>query len=300
VLVRGLARVLPVVPRPLVERVARRYIAGERLEDALAVVRFLNAQGKAATVDVRGEAVAATDEARALAAEYAAVLRALAIESLDGDVSVKLTGFGLELDQDLAHECLTGVVREAAALGNRVEIDMEHATVVDETLEMYRELRAGGFDNVGIVLQAQLRRTVDDALAVAELQPFVRVCKGIYVEPPEVAYQGAETVRFNFLKTVEALLDGGSYVALATHDDVLLRDCLRLVRERGLPRDGYEVQMLLGVRPELGDALVREGHRLRVYVPYGARWYEYSLRRLKESPSVAGAVAREAVGRLLR
>ena len=176
---------------------------------------------------------------------------------------------------------------------------MEDSSCTDETLRLYRELREAGLDNVGIVLQAYLRRTLADIEALSDLTPNVRLCKGIYVEPEEIAYQGFDEVRENFVRALEALLEGGSYVGIATHDEWLIREGERLVREAGRLRGEYEFQMLLGVRPERGTQLVEQGHRLRIYVPYGEQWYAYSLRRLQENPKIAGYIASDTLGRLL-
>jgi proline dehydrogenase len=194
---------------------------------------------------------------------------------------------------------LRTVVADAAARRNFVRIDMEDSSTTDETLRLYRELREEGRDNIGVVLQATLRRTASDIAALADLKPSVRLCKGIYLEPPEIAYREYEAVRASYVRALEALLDVGSYVGIATHDEWLLDQARRIVAERGVKEDAYEFQMLLGVRPERGDALVREGHRLRIYVPFGRHWYEYSLRRLQENPSIAGYVATDTLGRLL-
>jgi proline dehydrogenase len=174
-----------------------------------------------------------------------------------------------------------------------VRIDMEDSSATDATLRLYRELRA---PNVGVVLQARLRRTLDDARGLEN----VRLCKGIYLEPEEIAYQDAEEIRDSFRSTLRVLLDQGSHVAIATHDEMLIEDALTQIRERGLSTDRYEFQMLLGVRAERGDELVRDGHRLRVYVPFGTHWYEYSVRRLQENPKIAGYVAADSFRRLVR
>jgi proline dehydrogenase len=176
---------------------------------------------------------------------------------------------------------------------------MEDSSTTDDTLRLYRELREEGHDNIGVVLQAMLRRTLSDVVALADLKPSVRLCKGIYLEPPELAYQDYEAVRASYVRALEALLDAGCYVGIATHDEWLLGEGRRLVAEHGLGRDDYEFQMLLGVRADRGDALVLEGHRLRIYVPFGRHWYEYSLRRLQENPRIAGYIATDTVGRLL-
>jgi proline dehydrogenase len=214
-------------------------------------------------------------------------------------VSVKLTALGLKLDYGLCRENLELVVSHAAESANFVRIDMEDSSTTEDTLRVYRDVRADGFDNVGIVLQAYMRRTLDDIESLADLVPNVRLCKGIYLEPPDVAYQEFEEVRANFVRALEALLDLGSYVGIATHDEWLLGDGERLVAAHGLGRDEYEFQMLLGVREALGDRLVRDGHRLRIYVPFGEHWYGYSLRRLQENPKIAGYIASDTVGRLL-
>jgi proline dehydrogenase len=295
---RAIVRVLPAVPRPVVKRLSSRYIAGSELADACRVVRRLNERGKLATIDVLGEEITTREQATALLEEYEDVFDTIEREGLDSNVSVKLTGLGLKLDRGLCRDNLAKLVRWAAERGNFVRVDMEDSSTTSDTLAVYRELRDEGLDNVGVVLQAYMRRTLDDVAALADLRPSVRVCKGIYVEPPEIAYQGYETVRFNFAEAVGALLDAGASVAVATHDEWVIAEALRLVDERGTPAERYEFQMLLGVREELGDELVREGHRLRVYVPFGRQWYEYSLRRLQENPKIAGYIAFDTLKRL--
>jgi proline dehydrogenase len=259
----------------------------------------LNAAGKMATVDVLGEEIHNAEEAEAISAEYRDVFETIDREALDANVSVKLTGLGLKLGYDLCRRNLESVVREAGERGNFVRIDMEDSTTTDDTLRLYRELREAGLDNVGIVLQARLRRSLRDVHALADLKPNVRLCKGIYLEPELIAYQGFEEIRDHFVRVLEELLKRGSYVAIATHDDYLLEQGKRLVAEAGLGRDDYEFQMLLGVRPPLGDRLVLDGHRLRIYVPYGNQWYAYSLRRLQENPKIAGYIAADTLGRLV-
>jgi proline dehydrogenase len=298
VLDRAIVRTLPVVPRAVVKRLSARYIAGVRLADACNVVRQLNEAGKEATLDVLGEEVASRDEAIALRDEYRRSLETVTEQGLDTNVSVKLTALGLKIDRDLCRENLTSLVRAAGERANFVRIDMEDSSTTTATLELYRGLREEGLANVGVVLQSCMKRTLGDVAALADLSPSVRVCKGIYVEPPDIAYQEDESVRLNFLDTVEALLDGGSYVGIATHDDWLIRETLALVERRGLAATAYEFQLLLGVRPDLGDELVREGHRVRIYVPFGRRWYEYSVRRLQENPKLAGYVAADVLKRL--
>ena len=273
ILDRAIVRALPAVPRQVVRRLSSRYIAGTTLAEACDVVRDLNAQGKEATLDVLGEEVTLREEAIGLRDAYRRALDTIEEDGLRSNVSVKLTALGLKLDRGLCLADLTAVVEEAARFGNFVRIDMEDSSTTSETLALYRQIREEGHDNLGVVLQAAMKRTLSDIGGLGDLRPNVRVCKGIYVEPPEIAYQEDEIIRLNFLDALEALFDIGSYVAIATHDDWLIGEALALVERRGLGRDDYEFQMLLGVRAELGDGLVREGHRLRIYVPFGRRWY---------------------------
>jgi proline dehydrogenase len=294
---RAVATVLPAVPRSLVQRVSAPYIAGPTLDDARRAVVGLNAAGKRATVDVLGEEVHNEEEARAIAAAYAEVLAAIDAGGLDASISVKLTGLGLKLDTGLCRSLLEGLVRDAGARGSFVRIDMEDATCVDDTLGLYRTLRHSGVDNVGIVLQAYLKRTLADIADLRDLAPSVRLCKGIYIEPASIAFQDHEVVRRSFVSCLEALLERGSRVAIATHDEMLIGESLSRVAALG--HDAYEFQMLLGVRESRADELVAAGHPLRVYVPFGQRWYEYSLRRLQENPQMAGVIARATVARAI-
>jgi len=290
---------LPAVPRPLVQKLSERYIAGPELKDARETVRHVSAEGKLATIDVLGEEITNEDEAAAIVRAYQDVFADIEHCGLDANVSVKLTALGLKLDYDLCRENLAVVVEDAKSRGNFVRIDMEDSSTTDDTLRLYRDLRERGRDNVGVVLQAMLRRTDDDIAALTDLKPSVRLCKGIYIEPPELAYQDFDEVRASYVRALDALLAGGSYVGIATHDEWLLDEGRRLVAEHELAPDAYEFQMLLGVRPELGTGLVREGHRLRIYVPFGRHWYEYSLRRLQENPKLAGYIAADTLGRLI-
>ena len=290
-------RVLPAVPRSVVRRVAAPYIAGATLDDARRVVAALNADGMSATVDVLGEEVGRPDEAGAMARAYHGVLAAIAVDGLAANVSLKLTGFGLHVDEELCRELVRGVVVDAEHRGIFVRIDMEDSSTTDATLELYRALRADGLAGVGIVLQAALRRTLADIAELAALAPSVRLCKGIYLEPESLAFQGFEEIRSSFVSCLDALLEAGCRVAVATHDEWLIDRTLE--RVDGLAPGRYELQMLLGVRVDRARRLVADGHPLRVYVPYGERWYEYSLRRLQENPKVAGYVARDLLARLV-
>ena len=295
----AIVRLLPAVPKPVVRRISSHYIAGEELDDALRVVLQLNHEGKLATVDVLGEEITEPEEAQAIAAAYREAFEAIERGRLDSNVSIKPTALGLKLGYELFRENLTEVVEHAASRGNFVRIDMEDSSTTDDTLRLYRELRAAGHHNVGVVLQARLKRTLADIAELADLKPNVRLCKGIYLEPPELAYRDFDSIRASFVHALEALLEAGCYVGIATHDEWLLEQGQRLVSTRGLGREDYEFQMLLGVRPALGDELVRGGHRLRIYTPFGKHWYAYSLRRLQENPKIAGYIAADTVGRFI-
>ena len=296
----ALVRFLPAVPKPVVQLFSSRYIAGATLTEAVDCVRELNDGGKMATVDVLGEEITREDEARAIAQAYDDVFAAIDAAGLDSNVSVKLTALGLDLSYELCRENLLDVVQTAAGYGNFVRIDMEDSSTTDQTLRLYRELREDGHDNLGVVLQARLRRTLDDIEALADLRPSVRICKGIYLEPGSIAFTDYETVRANFLRCLDALFDAGCYVGVATHDEWLIGEMLARIDRRGLQPPDYELQMLLGVREQRRDELVAEGHRLRVYVPFGEHWYGYSLRRLQENPAMAGTIAKATASRVLR
>jgi proline dehydrogenase len=295
---RAIVQLLPAVPRPVVRRLSSRYIAGSEVADAVRVVREQNALSKMATIDVLGEETRDRHEARVFADAYVEVLETIERERLDANVSIKPTGFGLRVGYDVCRENVIRAVGAAAARDNFVRIEMEDATTTDETLALYRELRDAGHENIGIVLQSSLRRTMNDVRALADLRPNIRIVKGIYIESQEDQFKDFEAVRANFVEILDALLAAGSYVAIATHDDWLLEQARERVRT--LPKPAYEFQMLLGVRGEVGDRLVADGHRFRIYVPFGRRWYEYSLRRLQENPKVAGYIAADTLGRLFR
>jgi proline dehydrogenase len=291
---RAVVRLLPAIPKPIVRKVSDRYIAGATLDDACRVVSKLNGQGKMATIDVLGEHLDRPDQAEALVREYDEVFDTIDQNGLDSNVSIKLTALGLAIDRDLALENAEEVVRHAAESGNFVRIDMEESDYTTQSLEIYRELRRRGYGNVGVVLQSRLRRTLRDIRSLADLKPNIRLCKGIYLEPELIAYQGYQEVRDNFVAALELLLKGGSYVGIATHDEWLIEQSL--ARVEGLRPDEYEFQMLLGVRPLRGDRLVRDGHRLRIYTPYGRHWHAYSMRRLKENPKIAGYILSDLFG----
>jgi proline dehydrogenase len=284
-------RTLPWVPRGLVRVFSTRYVAGEKLADALAVVRRLNAEGCMATLDVLGEDVTRLDETERTVEEYRRALDTIASEGVDSNVSVKLTALGLKIDPAECRRQFARILDAANRHGTFVRIDMEDSSVTEETIRIYFEAR-GRTEKVGLVLQAYMRRSAADTERAAAASANVRVCKGIYVEPPEIAFQGRAEIRASYAAMVDTLLGAGCYVGIATHDDVLVERALATIARLKLPREAYEFQMLLGVTPSLRRRLVAAGHRLRVYVPYGEAWYGYSMRRLKENPAIAGHIVK--------
>lgn len=293
---RLLVTTLPLVPKAIVGRVASRYVAGETLDAAVQTVRSLNAQGAMATIDVLGEEVHEREKAVAAVEEYIRVFDAISAQKLDSNVSIKPTLLGLKIDEGFCRDCIERIVAAAREHGNFVRIDMEDRTTTDATLRIYRDLHAR-YGNVGVVLQAYMRRTLRDIDGLPEQGANIRLCKGIYIEPREAAWKGYETVRANFVDALEKLILRGIYPAIATHDEYLACRAVALVDKHGLPRDRYEFQMLLGVDEELRRILIAGGHRLRVYVPYGRDWYPYSIRRLRENPEVARHVLRAMLSR---
>jgi proline dehydrogenase len=293
---RLLVTTLPFVPKAIVGRVAARYVAGSSLDDAVRVVRELNAARAMATLDVLGEEVKQKEKALQAVDEYIRVFQAIAEHRLDANVSIKLTLLGLKIDEGFCRDNVDRIATAAAAAGNFVRIDMEDHTTTDATLRIYRELHAR-HGNLGCVLQSYMRRTLRDIGELPAEKPNVRLCKGIYVEPRKVAWKGYDTVRLNYLIALEKLLANGVYTGIATHDEHLAAGAVGLLDRLGVPRDRYEFQMLLGVDEELRRILLDAGHRLRVYVPYGRDWYPYSMRRLRENPEVARHVLRAMLAR---
>jgi proline dehydrogenase len=283
---------LPFAPKALVKKFAWRYVAGETLEEMLETVRLLNQQGIMATVDLLGEFIHHPSEAKQAALEYKSVLEAIARERLDANISVKLTQMGLLLDKDLCYEIMEDLVSTAAKLRIFVRVDMEDSSCTSDTIALYMKLRRQ-YDNVGIVLQAYLRRTLQDArlimkdLSKIQSKGHFRLCKGIYVEPRKLAWKDHVLINKNFTLILEEMFKQEAYVGIATHNEALVWEALRLIDQHRLKKDEYEFQMLLGVDPELRTILLDSGHRLRLYVPFGKDWFAYCIRRLKENPSIA-------------
>jgi len=291
---KAIANSVPVIPRPIVRRISGRYMAGETLEEAISTVKRLNEEGCVATLDVLGEFITDEKDAAATLEHYERVVDALDEHDLESGISVKLTGLGLDLDEDLCRRNLEKIVVYAGERGRFVRVDMEDSARTAQTLEIVLEMRER-YENTGAVVQAYLRRSLKDVLRLAEAGVSVRLCKGIYVEPREIAYKGFDTVRQNFVLLMEDLMKADVYVGVATHDEYLVWHALRLAHQLGLTRDQYEFQLLLGVDDQLRRILVNAGHKVRVYVPFGEDWYEYSTRRLKENPKIARYVAKDFI-----
>jgi proline dehydrogenase len=294
---KAIASSVTIIPRPIVKRISSRYIAGENLEDAVATIQELDKEGCVATVDVLGE----TSENKAEAAEklqnYKRVLDALDEHDLESGISVKLTGLGLLFDEELCRTNLEEITEYAAERGRFTRVDMEDSPFTATTIQIVLDLHER-HDNVGAVIQAYMRRSLQDVVRLVEAGVTVRLCKGIYDEPRRIAYKNFHTVRHHYVVLLEELLRGGVYVGIATHDEHLVMHALRLIHQLKMPDDRYEFQMLLGVDEELRSILVESGYKVRVYVPFGKEWYEYSTRRLQENPKIARYVAQDVIGDL--
>jgi proline dehydrogenase len=286
---KAVVMALPLVPKPIVGFFSKRYIAGASRDEAFRVVRELHREGAMATLDILGEFISSLDQADANTRAYVDLVREVAAQRLaETNVSVKLTALGLLLDRSRCLSNMRALVGAAAETNGFVRIDMEDAQCTDATLAIYRTLRAEFPGRVGVVLQARLRRTIDDIDATTDAPANFRLCKGIYPEPRGIAYTDPEIIRSNFTLALTRMFERKAYVGIATHDERLVWEALRLVRQFGLTPAQYEFQMLLGVEEELRRILLAAGHRLRVYVPFGEEWHAYSVRRLRESPQIAG------------
>jgi proline dehydrogenase len=270
--------------------VAGRFVSGETCEDAMRASRTLNAKGMQVTLDFLGESVSDPAEARAARDEILSLLDRIRDAGVNASVSVKLTQLGLKVDPALAHENMQQILERARQRGNFVRIDMEESAVVDTTLDIYRRLRAEGYDNTGVVIQSYLYRSEADVRRLVAEGASIRLCKGAYMEPPDVAFPDKQDVDDNFVRLTELLLravvdDPDQFIAIATHDDKMIAATIDIAQELRLPANAYEFQMLYGIRRELQEALVAQGYRMRVYVPYGTAWYPYFMRRLAERPA---------------
>ena len=295
---KAISQILPFVPKPIVGFFAKTYIAGENLEDAVHVVKDLMAQGACATIDVLGEEVTEKEHALKVADMYHTVVQTINEEKLDSTVSIKLTHMGLKIDEDFCYDNVSDLLREAKKYNNLITIDMEDHTFTTGTLKMFKRLRKE-HENVGTVLQSYMRRTVSDVNDLLPIKPHLRICKGIYNEPREIAYKDDFTINQNFTYAIEKLLSNNSYVGVATHDERLVWEAFRIIDKYNLNKDQYEFQMLLGVDKQLRQIILNAGHKLRVYVPFGKEWFAYSTRRLKENPNIAGHIMRSNLKKAL-
>jgi proline dehydrogenase len=276
---------------------AARFVAGETLDECVAVLRRLNEQGLHANTTILGEDVEAEGEARAVATEYEGVLRRLHDEKLRANVALKLTHLGLDLGEEIAYENVRRVVEQAASLGNFIRIDMEYSAVVDQTLAVYRRLREAGLDNVGTVLQSYLYRAEGDLEALLPLEPNLRFVKGAYLESPEIAYAQKADVDAAYLRLIERSLRGPGYTAIATHDERLIDHAIAFAERESIARDRFEFQMLYGVRPKLQLELAARGFKVLVATPFGPQWFPYLMRRLAERPANLGFFLKSAIRR---
>lgn len=298
-LISLMARAIPLIPRPIIHRLSRRYIAGATIEEAVDRTRRLNAQGFCTTLDVLGESISTLGEARATAAEYIRVLDAVRVQALRADMSVKPSALGLLLDLAECERLLEHILESAKAAGSNVCIDMEDTRCTQLEIELFTRLRSR-HENVGLALQAYLVRTYRDVELLLSRGARLRLCKGIYVEERHHlvadAWKRRTAINPHFIEHVERCFEAGAFVAIATHDESLVEQIVERVRRNDIDKSRFEFQMLLGVCEPLRDTLLRGGFNVRVYVPYGADWYAYSIRRLKENPRIAGHVARAALG----
>ena len=279
-------------------RLAQRFVAGEDLDSAIAAVRALNAKGITASLDLLGESVSNEAAARDAGREYLRILDRIHQEKLDGNVSLKLTAMGLDISEDLCVAVTQSVLERAQKYGTFVRIDMEGSAYTERTLRIFEDRLYPSYkEHVGIVLQSYLYRTMDDVQRANQLRCRVRICKGAYQEPATVAYPEKKDVDGNYVRCMHALMRDGNYPGIATHDPLIIDEAKRFAKERQIPVDRYEFQMLYGVRRDLQERLVREGYRMRVYVPFGTQWYPYLMRRLAERPAnlafITGSVIRE-------
>jgi len=274
------------LPKSIVHIFAKKYVAGNELKDAVRVTKELNEKGILATMDILGEAIKTKAEAAETKDHYFELLDTIQKNNLNANISIKPTALGLAIDVDYCKGLINEIIKKAKELNNFVRIDMEDSPFTQVTIDVFKELRKQ-YNNVGIVVQSYLRRTYDDVVELDKIGANYRLCKGIYVEPEKIAFKGRQKVRDNFVKMLKQMFDDGNYVGIATHDEYLIKEAYRLIEEKKIPKDKYEFQMLYGVTEHLRDKINADGHKIRVYVPYGEQWYAYSMRRLQENPQVA-------------
>lgn len=290
-----IATLLPFMPKKLVWIFSKAYIAGEKIEDAIRASKDLNKKGIMVTIDILGEFIENLDEAEKNKQEYLDVIDMVEQNKIDGNYSLKPTSFGLLLDKEVCYNHIREIVQKAAKHNNFVRVDMEDSPCTDMEIEIYRKLHAEFPENVGLVFQSYMKRTMDDLKGLmdmhSEKNPLnYRLCKGIYVEPAEIAFKDHDEVNQHFLKHLEFMLQNKIYPGIATHDKFLIKGSYELLEKYGTAKENYEFQMLYGVTPELRKSVLAKGHRMRVYVPYGKDWFGYSTRRLKENPKMANYI----------
>ena len=285
----------------LAKRMASRFVAGETIEEAMTAVRALNARGITASLDLLGESVHREEEARATAKYYLDLLDRIQSQKLDANVSLKLTAMGLDVSEDLCVANMQMVLDRARDYGSFVRIDMESSAYTERTLHMFEHRLYPSYPkHVGIVLQSYLRRTYADVEMANRLHARVRICKGAYQEPASVAFPDKRDVDEQYIRSMHSLMSDGNYPGIATHDERIIADAKRFAAERKIETDRYEFQMLYGVRRDLQEQLVREGYRMRVYVPFGTQWYPYLMRRLAERPANVAFMTGNVVKEMLR
>ncbi len=277
------------MPKSVVGFFSKKYIAGDTIEKAVQCVKNLNEKGIYATMDVLGESITHKDEAVNAKVKCLEVLDTIEKHKLMANLSLKPTQMGLNLDEEFARQQIGEIVEKAKSLNNFVRIDMEDSPYTDKTINLFKKLR-NDFDNLGIVVQAYLKRTTSDVITLNKLNTNYRLCKGIYIEPASIAYKNRQEIRDNYLKSLELMLKNGNYVGIATHDEYLIDAAYKLIKKMNIPKDKFEFQMLLGVREDLRDKINDDGYKIRIYVPFGEDWYPYSIRRLKENPQMAGHI----------
>lgn len=278
------------MPKSMVHIFAKKYIAGDYLEDAVRVTKDFEKLGGMTTIDVLGEFVTSKDRALHERGMSAQVLEAISKHNLPTYLSIKPTSLGLGIDTEFGYENVKFLGQIAKEKGIRIRIDMENSPYTSKTIDLYKRLRNEGFDNFGIVMQAYMHRTMDDVKSLLEYKPNIRLCKGIYNEDASIAYKGKEEIRDNYKKLLVFMIENGVYTGIATHDEPLIQFAENLIKERNIDRNNYEFQMLLGVKDNRRNELLKNGHRVRIYVPFGEDWYGYSTRRLKENPEIAGHI----------
>lgn len=295
ILNKSIVSFVKVLPKSVVYLFAKKYIAGLTLQDAVNAVKDLNAKGIMATMDVLGESIQNKNEALVAKEECIETLQTIYDNKLDANLSIKPTQLGLALDPDFCYNLLDEIITKAKELNNFVRIDMEDSSVTQVTIDVFNRLREK-HGNTGIVVQAYLKRTLDDVIKLNKNGTSYRLCKGIYVEPAEIAYKDRREVQDNFLAILKQMIEDGNYVGIATHDDFLVEGSYKLIKDYNLDKNKYEFQMLYGVKENLRDKIKNDGHRIRVYVPYGEHWYAYSVRRLQENPQLAFYIAKSVIG----